>query len=83
MFLSFPLHPLYYFSPVGPGPRLKKFQPGLDIEEGTEGTESNDEEEYYSDYGEETDEQLQKDLPDATGWLNFFLFISQMSQQKI
>ena len=39
----------------------------LDIEEGTEGIESNDEEEYYSDYGEETDQELQKDLPDATG----------------
>lgn len=26
-----------------------------------------DEEEYYSDYGEETDEELQRDLPDATG----------------
>lgn len=25
-----------------------------------------DEEEYYSDYGEETDEELQRDLPDAT-----------------
>jgi len=45
--------------------------------------ETADEKSYYSDYDEETDEELEKELPDATGkknyplcndlhWLNIF-----------
>ena len=30
---------------------------------------TSDENEYYSDYGEETDEELENELPDATGKL--------------
>ena len=38
-----------------------------EFEEGTFADNSSDEQEYYSDYGEETDEELEKELPDATG----------------
>ena len=30
---------------------------------------TNDEKEYYTDYEEETDEELEKELPDATDWV--------------
>ena len=33
--------------------------------------ETADEKSYYSDYDEETDEELEKELPDATGKKNY------------
>ena len=36
--------------------------------------ETADEKSYYSDYDEETDEELEKELPDATGKKNHLKF---------
>jgi len=42
-----------------------------DFEDISSTDDINDENEYYSDYGEKTDKELQKELPDATGKYNF------------
>ena len=41
-----------------------------DFEDISSTDDINDENEYYSDYGEKTDKELQKELPDATGKYN-------------